>query len=72
MQRQIPVLEGYLRPADLAKEIGISVRTVSRWQVRRIGPPRVVVGKQVFYKLASVLSWLESREQRQGNRQSRS
>lgn len=55
------VLDGYLRLEDLAKEIGISPRTLSRWQLQRIGPPRVKVGKQIFYKVAAVQAWLESR-----------
>lgn len=53
------ILEGYLRPKDMAKQIGISTRTLARWQVRRIGPPRIVVGRQIFYRLASVYAWLE-------------
>jgi hypothetical protein len=58
------ILEGYVRPHDLAKELRVSVRTLGRWQVRRIGPPRIVIGKQIFYRRDAVRAWLESREQK--------
>jgi predicted DNA-binding transcriptional regulator AlpA len=63
-QKTQGILEGYLRPEEMAQQIGVSTRTLARWQVHRIGPPRVVIGRQIFYRLASVLEWLESREQR--------
>lgn len=63
-QKTTGVLQGYLTPEEMAQQIGVSPRTLSRWQVHRIGPPRVKVGRQVFHRLASVLEWLESREQR--------
>ena len=56
------LLEGYLRPEEMAKQIGVSPRTLSRWQVRRIGPPRIKIGKTIFYRTSAVLAWLESRE----------
>lgn len=58
------ILEGYLKPQQLAQQLDISVRTLYRWNVRRIGPPRVVIARQIFYRHASVMTWLASREQR--------
>ena len=52
----------FLAPDDLARELGISPRTLHRWHTERAGPPRVVVGRTILYRRASVLSWLESLE----------
>jgi predicted DNA-binding transcriptional regulator AlpA len=58
------LLENYLRPAEMAKQLGVSVRTLFRWHVHRTGPPRIVIGRQILYNVASVIAWLEAREQR--------
>jgi DNA-binding transcriptional MerR regulator len=62
------ILEGYVTPAELAAQLGITLRTLRRWEQKRIAPPRVAVERQIFYRVASVKSWLESREQRRGKR----
>ena len=57
------VLTDYLTPAELAGELGISGRTLERWN--RLGecPPRTRLGKKVLYKRESVQAWLVAREQ---------
>ncbi|HVR21828.1 MAG TPA: helix-turn-helix domain-containing protein [Candidatus Polarisedimenticolia bacterium] len=55
---------GLLTPDQLASQLGVTVRTLQRWEVERTGPPRTVIGKQVFYRTVSVLAWVESCEQR--------
>jgi predicted DNA-binding transcriptional regulator AlpA len=56
----------YLEPAELARELDVSERTIHRWSVLRIGPPRVTIGRTVLYRRESVRQWLASREERQG------
>ena len=56
------LLEGYLSPVQLAGQLGISVRTLSRWHIQRIGPKRCTVGKLILYRIDAVRAWLESRE----------
>jgi hypothetical protein len=60
------LLIGLLNPEQLAQQLNVTTRTLQRWEVERIGPPRVVIGRRIFYRLASVDAWLISREQRQG------
>lgn len=60
------LLAGYLRREDLARELKKSVRTLDRWETRRMGPPRVVVGRTILYSIETVRAWLQSREQRRG------
>ncbi len=55
---------GLLTPEQLATHLGVTTRTLQRWEVERMGPPRVVIGRQVFYRTASVDAWLQSREKR--------
>lgn len=57
------VLEGYIREADLAKQLNRSVRTLQRLAARRLGPPRIKISRSVFYKVESVRAWLEQQEE---------
>ena len=34
------LLDGYLRREELAQQLGVSPRTIDRWQTSRCGPPR--------------------------------
>jgi hypothetical protein len=40
----------------------VTTRTLSRWNARRIGPPRIKIGKTVLYELAKLPEWLERLE----------
>jgi predicted DNA-binding transcriptional regulator AlpA len=62
---QASITAEYMEPQELARELGKSERTLHRWHVERVGPPRVVVGRMVLYRRASVLEWLRSLEQSQ-------
>jgi DNA-binding transcriptional regulator YiaG len=54
----------FLEPRELAAELGVSVRTVHRWNTLRIGPPRTVVARTVLYRRSTFLNWLASREEK--------
>jgi predicted DNA-binding transcriptional regulator AlpA len=58
----LPLLDGYLRREELAKQFGLSPRTIDRWEALRIGPPRTSVGRTILYSVQSVREWLLSRE----------
>lgn len=62
--QQAKNLFGLLTPQQLAEQLGVTVRTLQLWQVKRTGPPVVQAGRQVYYRVASVESWLASRERR--------
>lgn len=59
------VIEGYFPPKELARQFGLTERTLSRWHKLRIGPPRIKVGKKVLYRVESVQAWLTSNERQQ-------
>jgi hypothetical protein len=52
----------YVTPDQLAQHLGMSVRTLSRWHARRIGPPRCSVGKLILYRVTAVRAWLAESE----------
>jgi len=52
----------YVTPDQLAQHLGVSVRTLSRWHARRIGPPRCSVGKLILYRVTAVRIWMAERE----------
>lgn len=54
-----------LTPDELAEQMAVTRRTVERWHARRIGPPRIKVGKNVFYRRDAVRSWLLASEETQ-------
>jgi predicted DNA-binding transcriptional regulator AlpA len=56
------ILAGYLTPKNLAQALGVSERTVARWHRFREGPPRVEIGRKVYYRLESVNAWIASCE----------
>jgi len=45
-----------------ARLLHASMRTLDRWHVRGIGPPRIQVNRKVFYRRRSIERWLCSRE----------
>lgn len=50
---------------DLATELDVTRRTIERWHAQRIGPPRIKIGKRVYYRGAAVREWILSQEQEQ-------
>jgi hypothetical protein len=64
MSSSEPILSQFLTKKELATELGRNPRTLDRWDVLGIGPPRTRVGRQVLYRRASVERWLAAQEQR--------
>jgi predicted DNA-binding transcriptional regulator YafY len=56
------ILDGFLTEREFARQRGVSLRTCQRDRARRCGPPYVVIGRQVYYRIASTRAWLEKRE----------
>ncbi|WP_420558843.1 helix-turn-helix transcriptional regulator [Roseovarius sp.] len=48
---------------EAADCIGISNRTLSRWHLQRVGPPRIKIGGRVLYRRCALLEWLKGNEQ---------
>lgn len=46
----------YSTQSGLARLLGVTPRTLARWDERRIGPPKIKIGKLVLH------DWLESHE----------
>jgi hypothetical protein len=57
-----PILSEFLTKEELATELGRNPRTLDRWHVLRLGPPRTRVGRKVLYRRASVRNWLLAQE----------
>jgi hypothetical protein len=52
----------YITPRRLSRLLGVTERTLARWGARRIGPPKITVGKTVLFDLAKLPDWLATRE----------
>jgi hypothetical protein len=59
-----PILSEYLTREELASELRRNPRTLDRWEALGMGPPRTLVGRQVFYRRSSLLKWLAAQERR--------
>jgi hypothetical protein len=57
-----PILSEFLTKEELAAELRRNPRTLDRWDVLGMGPPRTHVGRRVLYRRASVLKWLSAQE----------
>jgi hypothetical protein len=55
-------LANYYTRAELAAELGKTVKTLERWARERIGPPVTVVVVDDYYYKPSVEKWLRSQE----------
>src|SRR5215472_5610443 len=58
------VLDGLITETDLARQLNRSVRTLQRLAAARSGPPRIKVGRLIFYRIDSVCAWLAQQEKR--------
>ena len=59
-----PILSEFLTKEELPAELRRNPRTLDRWDVLGVGPPRTLVGRQVLYRRASVQRWLAAQESR--------
>jgi hypothetical protein len=58
-----PILSEFLTKEELAEQLQRNPRTLDRWAVLGMGPPRTHVGRKVLYRRASVQKWLVAQEQ---------
>ena len=59
----ITALDEYVTDTELAQQLGRTARTLRTWRRQRLGPPFVVIGRDVKYRKDAVAEWLRSREQ---------
>ena len=58
------LFEGYVSHLDAAERLGVTPRTLTRWNSLRKGPPFTRVGRNTYYRLTGIVEWLISREQK--------
>ena len=61
-------LNGYLTKTALAKEFGVSERTIDRWRNQPDGLPFTTAGATVLFNIVSVRKWLAKRERHPNRR----
>jgi hypothetical protein len=61
------ILSQFFTKEELADELGRNMRTLDRWDVLGIGPPRTLVGRKILYRRVSVERWLASQERDSGS-----
>jgi hypothetical protein len=64
MSNSEPILSQFFTKEELAAELGRNMRTLDRWEVLGMGPPRTFVGRKILYRRNSVQRWLAAQENR--------
>lgn len=54
-------LASLLNEHDVAHITGLSVASVRRWRLKRLGPPYIKIGAAVRYRRSDLEAWLASR-----------
>jgi hypothetical protein len=57
------ILAGYLSEAELAPQLGKTVRTLQSWRAQRKGPPWTQLGSTILYSEDGTRAWLKTLEQ---------
>jgi len=52
----------YVTAEHLARLLGVTVRTLTRWNTARRGPPRIKLGRLVLFDLGKLPDFLASHE----------
>jgi predicted DNA-binding transcriptional regulator AlpA len=60
--KTVSVADDLLDTETTAREIGVSVPTIRRWEALKIGPPRIKIGRMVRYRRSSLRDWLLANE----------
>jgi predicted site-specific integrase-resolvase len=58
------VLEDYVPEDDLARDLGITRRTLRMWRARGEAPPITRLGLRILYHRDDIREWLRSRRGR--------
>lgn len=61
------ILAEYLPAAEAAQQLGVSKRTLKRWEQLRRGPPVTRVGRRNLYRRESLMRWLAKQEKNAPN-----
>ena len=60
-------MEGFFDRDQLAKWADCTPRTIARWDAKRIGPPRVKIGRKWYYPIPTAHAWREAQIETQRN-----
>lgn len=52
----------YLTAPTLAEILGVTPRTLARWDEARIGPPKIKIGRLVVYDADKIPEWMARHE----------
>jgi predicted DNA-binding transcriptional regulator AlpA len=64
LDEDIPdLLADWISREQLARALGLTADTLSRWEARRQGPPCTRIGRKTFYRRAAIQEWIRSQEQ---------
>lgn len=60
-------MEGFFDRPGLADWANVTKRTIARWDAKRIGPPRVKIGRKWYYPIPGAVAWRRAQIEYQRN-----
>ena len=57
------LLADWISREQLARALGLTADTLSRWEARRQGPPCTRIGRKTFYRRTAIQEWIRAQEQ---------
>ena len=61
IERQLTLIADHINEHDVVRIIGMSVASVRRWRLLRVGPKFIKISAAVRYRSEDLSAWLESR-----------
>jgi predicted DNA-binding transcriptional regulator AlpA len=55
-------IDGLLTEDQAAEALGVVKASLRNWASRRQGPPRIRIGRKIYYRLEAINAWIGSRE----------
>ncbi|MBF0169399.1 MAG: helix-turn-helix domain-containing protein [Alphaproteobacteria bacterium] len=58
------VFPDLLNETEASELLGVAVMTLRAWGSRKSGPPRIKIGRNTYYRKSSLISWVNSQEEK--------
>lgn len=56
------ITENFLSESETAEVLRVKKETLRNWRCQRKGPPRIKIGRKIFYRREALVAWMQSQE----------
>ena len=51
------IIESFLSESETAEVLGVKTASLRNWSASRKGPPRIKIGRKIFYRREALVAW---------------